>query len=360
VIGRLRSFLYLLSGKNIRMLRYRLHLLFFILLVNGWLSQAQETSGNKTPALNVVFTGNENDLIPEGLAYDALKKDFYVSSTYKRKIIKINPKGEFSDFIKEQQDGISGVIGMRVDQKRRILWAVSSNAGNDMPVKDLSPQDDGVSGIFKYDLTSGKLQKKYLLSEKGRKFFFNDLTVDRSGNVFLTDTMNGGIYRIDSQTDNLTLFYQLPEIYHPNGIAISDNDRSLFVAVYSQPENQFIRLDVASKKMVVVDLQGKHKAGADGLYFYNNSLVAVLPGSSEGKVVQYFMDDQSTKVNRVKIHLGDDPLLMQPSTGAIAGKKFYFIATTNLQLFRKLYNANQGVVNPKDLAPLRIGVVDLE
>lgn len=342
------------------MLRYRLQVFFFILLANNLVSQAQETASGKAPSLNVVFTGNENDLIPEGMAYDAVKKDFYVSSTYKRKITKINAKGEFSDFIKEQQDDISGVLGMQVDQKRRILWAASSNVGNDMPVKDLSPQDAGVSGIFKYDLTSGKLVKKFLLSEPGGKFFFNDLTVDRSGSVFITDTMNGGIYRIDSQTDSLELFYQLPEIYRPNGIAISGNDRSLFIAVYSQPENQFIRLDVASKKIVVVDLQGKHKAGADGLYFYNNSLVAVLPGSAEGKVVQYFMDDQSTKVNRVKIHLRDDPLLLQPSTGAIVGKKFYFIATTNLQLFRKLYNENQGIVDPKDLAPLRIGVVDLE
>jgi hypothetical protein len=96
------------------------------------------------------------------------------------------------------------------------------------------------------------------------------------------------------------------------------------------------------------------------LYYLDKTLLAVLPGSAEGKVVQYFLDDQLQKVDRVKVLLHDDPLLSQPSTGVIVGNKFYFVASTNLQLFAKLHHETKGQVNLKDLAPVRIGVVDLE
>jgi sugar lactone lactonase YvrE len=309
--------------------------------------------------LKIAFTAEENDLIPEGIAYDGMNKDFFVSSTYKRKIIKFDSKGNVSDFTTEAQDGLSGVIGMRADEKRRLLWVASSNAGNGMPVKNLTAEEDGVSGVFKYSLTSGKLVKKYVLRENGKKFFLNDLVIDGRGNVFITDTMQGGIYTIDSRTDSLQLYYQLPVNHWPNGLDISEDGKWLFIAVYAQPENQIFRIRLEDKQVERVDMQ-RHKTGADGLYYFNKTLIAVVPGSADGKVVQYFLADDLQKVERVKILLHDDPLLSQPSTGVIAGKKFYFVASTNLQLFARLYNETKGQVDLKELAPVRIGVIDLE
>ena len=51
------------------------------------------------------FSVLEKDLIPEGITYDPVEQAFFLSSLYKSKIIKIDNKGNRSDFTKERQDG---------------------------------------------------------------------------------------------------------------------------------------------------------------------------------------------------------------------------------------------------------------
>ena len=77
----------------------------------------------------IAFKINEPDLIPEGIAYDKRKITFYIGGTYLRKIVSIDEKGAVKNFTGEAQDGLRGVLGMRVDEKRRVLWAISSDAG---------------------------------------------------------------------------------------------------------------------------------------------------------------------------------------------------------------------------------------
>ena len=77
----------------------------------------------------IAFKISEPDLIPEGIAYDKRKITFYIGGTYLRKIVSIDEKGAVKNFTGEAQDGLRGVLGMRVDEKRRVLWAISSDAG---------------------------------------------------------------------------------------------------------------------------------------------------------------------------------------------------------------------------------------
>jgi|GEM_PF-3800984 len=69
------------------------------------------------------FLINEKDLIPEGIAVDKRTNIIYLSSTYKRKIIQINPDGKVSDFIPQEEDNLWSVLGMEVDETNGILWA---------------------------------------------------------------------------------------------------------------------------------------------------------------------------------------------------------------------------------------------
>ncbi len=63
----------------------------------------------------VAFLLPETDLIPEGIAYDPSEKTFYLGSTYKRKIIKISPDGQATDFKRAGEDNLWEVLGMKVD-----------------------------------------------------------------------------------------------------------------------------------------------------------------------------------------------------------------------------------------------------
>lgn len=308
----------------------------------------------------IAFTIPENDLIPEGIAYDPVKKEFFVSSTYKRKIIRIKEDGSYGDFIKEQQDGIYGVIGMRVDAKRRVLWAASATAGKGMPVKNEDSTITGNSGVYKFDLNTGKLIKKYMLNkDSARMYFLNDIVIDSAGRAYITDTRNGTIYTITPEKDELEPFYTLPGQGWPNGLDLTPDQQYLYVAWYAQPKDMFGRLDLRTRKLDTVAMPDDWQAGADGLYFYNNSLVAVIPNDSTDEIVQYLLDSSLLKVQERNMLAKDDPLFSQPSTGVIVGNKLYYVAASNLQLFRRLYEQTNGRVNVSDLAPVRIGVVEL-
>ncbi len=104
------------------------------------------------------FILDEKDIIPEGLAFDTVTNSIFVSSTYKRKIVRIDSTGRVSDFIIEKQDGIWSTIGMEVDAGRRHLWVVSSQAKEVLPLLD----PDSLqwrSAIYQYNLETGLLDR---------------------------------------------------------------------------------------------------------------------------------------------------------------------------------------------------------
>jgi Gluconolactonase len=334
--------------------------LFIVLFSTlGCLTHAVAQTQNN--ALKIPYTIYENDLVPEGIAYDPVDHNFYVSSTFKRKIIKISANGKVSNFTQEGQDGLLGVVGMRVDAKRRMLWAASSNVGIGMPIKGMDQLPRRGTGIHQYDLTTGKLVQKYMLDTSGEQTFLNDLVVALDGTVYVTNTSGQAIYKMDPKNRRLELFLQMPEGHRPNGIDITPDNKYLFVTMYNQSKGAFGRIDIAAKRLSLIDLPDPWQSGADGLYYYQNSLIAILPKlDGTDKIVRYFLDASQLKVVDAKFLINGNPLLSQATTGVVIRDRLFFIATSNLQLFRKEYEETKGNVNPKELPPVRIGMVRLE
>ena len=295
--------------------------------------------------LTIVYTVNENDLVPEGIAYDPLGKNFYVSSTYKRKIIKIDANGKVSNFTHEAQDDLLGVLGMRVDAKQRLLWAVNSNVGPGMPIKGMDKLPAGGTGIHQYDLTTGKLIKKYTLHTSGKRNSLNDLVLALDGKVYVTNTAGEAIYTVDPRKGTLDLFLKLPEGHMPNGIDITPDNKYLFVTMYNRSKGAFGRIDIAARKLSLIDLPDPWQAGADGFYYYENSLIAILPElDGTDKIIRYFLDVSQLKVVAARFLVNGNPLFSQATTGVIIGDRLFFVATSNLQLFRKKYEETHRVM----------------
>ena len=125
----------------------------------------------------MAFTIPEPDLVPEGIAHDPTTGTFFVGSTYKRKIVAVDRNGTARDFTTEGQDGLLGVVGMKVDVARRRLWAAAGDAGVNMPMKGMDARTRGRSGVFMYDVETGKRLRRYLLDAPGEEHFLNDLVV---------------------------------------------------------------------------------------------------------------------------------------------------------------------------------------
>ncbi|MBI1939283.1 MAG: SMP-30/gluconolactonase/LRE family protein [Ignavibacteriales bacterium] len=279
----------------------------------------------KTPIVNstTAFIVNEKDLIPEGIAYDPVEKCFYLSSLYKYKILKISADGKVTEFKKEREDGLVPTLGMRVDVKRRVLWVVSSNG---TPRENLPADILGTTGVFKYDLNSGKLVKKYMLP-KNEGHFLNDLTVAPNGDAYITDSDNPLVYVIKSDKDELEKFVELPGETYPNGIDITPDGTKLFVAAFNT-----LSIDIKTKSIAHIKRPDGLILSADGLYFYKNTLIAVQ-NMYYNRITRFILNDKLDEVIDYEILEAHNPVFNIPTTGAIAGDEFYFIANSQLRNF---------------------------
>jgi hypothetical protein len=284
----------------------------------------------------------EKDLIPEGLAYDAKQDTFYLSSLLRRKIVKISSDGKVSDFVPSGRDHLLPVLGVRVDPNDGSVWANSWDETGDR------------SELLHFD-AAGVLSGRYAPRDAG-KHGFNDLVVTKSGFVFLTDSVSNQVLRFDSHNRTFTPVPVYRELSAPNGIALSDDEHQLFAA----DDFGIVRLDlneeaIANAKSSEVNPGLRNTlAGADGLYWYKGSLIAVQNGIGSPRIAAFRLSADGSRVTKATVLENRSAFMDQPTTGAIRGENFYFIVNSqggNL-------NGNH-VLDVTTLAPIRIAAVRL-
>jgi hypothetical protein len=282
----------------------------------------------------VAITTREKDLFPEGLAYDPANDSFYLGSIYRRKIVRILHQDKFEDFVPPGGDKLLPIQGIRVDPSDGSIWSASSR------------DDVGKSELLHFDRTGALLGRYPLLGES--KHDFNDLVILPGGDVLLTDTLANKVYRFDRNARTFTPLPLSRELLFPNGIALTDDDQTLYVA------DQFgvLRMDLKSGTSAEVD-PGPHStlAGIDGLYWHKGSLVAVQNGIGTPRVAAFRLASNGVRVVKTTVL---ENFLKTPTTGAVRGEEFYFIVNTEID------NLNgEHILDVTRLAPVRIAVVRL-
>ncbi len=288
----------------------------------------KKIEGMKTPVNNseIAFVISEKDLMPEGITYDPAEEKFYIGSLHKRKVTSIDRNGKIEDFIREKQDGLWGVAGIKVDAKRRILWVNSVALPN---MRRSKKEKLGLSGVFKYDLNNGKLIKKYL-DNKPNIHLFNDLVINSEGDVFITNSLFGAIYVIPHERDELELFVKPDRFTYPNGIALSGDERYLYVI---HAEGASI-IDIGTRScFALTHSEDIALTGIEGLYFYRNSLVAIQNGYKPERVIRFFLNEGLNRVEGAEIIEVHNPLFMFSTTGVIVDDMFYYIANSQLNCY---------------------------
>jgi sugar lactone lactonase YvrE len=282
----------------------------------------------------LAFATTEKDLFPEGLAYDPANDYFYLSSMYHRKIVRISRAGKAEDFVPGDRYNLLPVQGIRMDPSDNTIWSNSSR------------DDLGKAELLHFD-QNGLLLGRFPPTESG-KHDFNDLVVLRSGDVLLTDTLANKVYRFDRKATNFTTLQFERELLFPNGIALSDDEQSLYVA------DQFgvIRIDLKSGTSAEVDPgQRSTLASIDGLYWHKGSLIAVQNGIGTPRVAAFRLSTDGVHITKTTVL---ENFLKSPTTGALRGDDFYFIVNTEIDNL----NGNH-ILDITRLAPVRVNVVRL-
>jgi sugar lactone lactonase YvrE len=297
------------------------------------LARTAKAKGPVLHASRIAFTLSETDLIPEGIAYDPLDQAFFLSSLHKRKIVRVRlraPRAPLvEDFAAPAQDGLYSTLGMKVDAERRILWVCSSAESF---MQGYSDADSGKAALFKYDLNTRKLISKYELGPKPAHLL-NDVVVNAEGDVFVTDTVSGDIFTVKHDRDQLEVFIPGGTFHAPNGIAISDDGRQLFI---SEMPLGVYAVDLKTKRSERLPQSvGISPSGSDGLYFYDGSLIGIINIVSErnGRVARFYLDGSARSISHARVLDCNHPRYQWPTTGVVVGDSLFYIANSQFGSF---------------------------
>lgn len=264
------------------------------------------------------FILEERDLIPEGIAYEPAEKAFYLSSIYKRKIVKITSDGKASDLISPGADEIEQVLGMRVDA-RGLLWACNNTPEHDTVRK--------ISNVHVYDLRTKKMVKRFKLEDDNRHLF-NDLYITKAGDVFVTDTHAGMLWVVRKDSKTLEEFTKAGSVAFANGITATPDEK--FLIVSTGGAQGVVRVDLATKQISSISNDRYMVMGYDGLYQYNNTLIGVQNTFFPESIQKITLNAGSDRAERIDFLCERDAKFNAPTTGVIVGDQFYFIANSQL------------------------------
>jgi YVTN family beta-propeller protein len=280
----------------------------------------------------VAFRLPDSLFIPEGIARDPRDGAFLVGSTFRGSIARVEPGGGVRTLLAPGAEGVYGIVGLRVDAPRGLLWAATSHAGAGMPTAGTRPEDEGRSSLVAVDARTGAVRHRHV-TPRGERHFYNDVAVARDGRVYLTDTQAGALLTLapGAGAPERLLPDSLPA--GPNGIDLTADETALVVAL----GDRIGVVDLASRRLRLVAPHPLVRTTLiDGLYAVPGGVLAVEPFDRPGAVVKrYWLDAAMTRVDSVRLVADVHPLFEQPTTAAVAGDTAFVIANSHLQTFRR-------------------------
>ena len=266
------------------------------------------------------FTLPEKDFVAESVAYDSISKSFFVSSIHRRKIVVIDAGGKTGEF-SSPADNLWSVLGMKTDEKRRLLWVCTSALPQ---MRGFQKTDEGASAIFKYDLKTGRLLKKYLLPVGADKHTLGDLVVGKNGDVFATDSAAPIIYRVNAKSDEIEVFLTDKSFVALQGLTFTPDEKKLFVADYSLG---VFSVEMATKKINwLVPAAEVALLGIDGLYFQKGKLIAVQNGTNPQRITRFSLSGDNLQITGSEVLEANHADFAEPTLGVLIGDEFYYVA----------------------------------
>jgi len=210
------------------------------------------------------------------------------------------------------------------------------------------------SAVFKYDLRTGKLIKKFEPENPSLQLILGELTINTKGDVYTSDSKNNLIFKVNESTGKLEQFYSSDEFWNIQGITFSDDGNYLFIADYVRG---IFRLSIDDMKLIQLtkDFDLSLKA-VDGLSYYNNSLIAIQNFIKPMRVTQYRLNKEQDKLISATIIDQAHPAFNEPTLGSVYDNTFYYVANSQWSGYDKEHN----IKPDKDLQDIVVLKVDLK
>jgi hypothetical protein len=268
-------------------------------------------------------------IMPEDIAFEKSSGAFVVSSIQNHTLYRVSlPKaGEKECSIKELPLDESAkrwpTLAVSGDPKRNLFWSTSSA----MPdFAGVPKEDEGKASLLAVNGANGKIVQRFDLNSDGPAVL-GDMSVTADGTVYVSDSVGGGVYRVQGDLNTAKLEKIAGGFFSPQTPALARDGQRLFVADYP--------LGIA-----IVDLRKKQTdkleylphpeniavTGLDGLLRDGNSLIGIQNGTNPARIIRYHLDPAQTKIVSAEVIEQSTERLGDPTHAVAANGMIYVIA----------------------------------
>jgi hypothetical protein len=292
----------------------------------------------------------EADFFPEGMSHDPRRGVWYLASVRHRKVARIDRTGAAFDLIKEGQDGLWAVLGVRADPARSTLWVTTAAIPN---MLGYSAADSGRSAIVAFDLESGRLKTRYPLPASPAGHLLGDLVVAPNGDVYATDSKDPAVWKIRSGSPQVEEYLRDPLFRSLQGPVVDPSGRTLYIADYS---HGVLAIDLATRQVRALPVPaGSTVLGIDGLAWHDGSLIGVQNGVAPARVVRLRLDSTGRRFLAVELLDRHLPLATEATIGTVWGDRYFYVANSQWEAYDAAGQLKPGVrLEPPKILQLRL------
>ena len=170
--------------------------------------------------------------------------------------------------------------------------AASPNFCSNSRMKEMSAKQGettpGVTGLIAVDLVGRAPPTLFPLPEDGEAHVLGDFAQANDGTIYVTDSLTPCLWRLEPGATSLTPWIRNEDFVSLQGVVLSADGRSLFVADYG---SGLWKVDCASRNITPVNAPaGTTLFGVDGLYRHGGDLIAVQNGVRPVRILRLSLD----------------------------------------------------------------------
>lgn len=283
---------------------------------------------------NVVATYGEPKFVPEGIAIDR-GGAVYLGSIHTGKLVKLGDQFE----LLSERDSHWSVFGMRFHPDGSIWFASAA-----VPQLADVGEDEGKTGLFRYDLRSRGITQTAILPQHEEAQVLGDLVIADTGTIYTSDSLTGAVYRYDIGANAFETLVERGELGSPQGLVLDESGDCLYVADYIGGLYRMSLQDGLLLKLDVVD--GVSDYGIDGLYRYGDELIVIQNGVRPHRVAALQLSENGLAIIGSRVLASNLEEFDEPTLGLVKGDDFYFVANSHWNRFDRENKLPDGLSGP--------------
>lgn len=277
---------------------------------------SEQAQGLLIPAAEVIAASQLAETTPEeaglveSVVRDPVENRIIVTSVSARSVFARRAPGGWDGYAPEDAANLSGIA---LAPGSRIVWIASGHI-------DGSDREGGFAGLIGLDHdTNSEIR---IAAPPGASL--SDITATKHGTIYASDPQGGGIYRAESDSDEMEVLVAPGTFRSPQGLAQSEDETKLYVSDY--------RYGIA-----IVDLETREVSrlttqlplildGVDGMWLYGSELIVVQNGTSPMRIAAFELSPDGMEVIGHRLLEQQHPDWTEPLSGNIDGDALLYVA----------------------------------